>query len=181
MRKKIKTLIIFISITVLVLVVSCCLLVSVFGKDKNTEWMQKWKRVINIDLKTDRNIRENFIIEFNHDWDFPREIDPYEGYFIYIDLDILYNEPMDNYIIIELLNNDEIIYSNKVNIFQPIKKNNSTVTRKENIINYKYMQGLFGIIDLDFDRPYQINIETFFDENLFEINNLKFSISKRVL
>jgi hypothetical protein len=135
MHKKIKTLIIFISIIVLVLMVSCCLLLSVFGKDKNTEWMQKWKRVINIDLKTESNIRENFIIEFDHDWDFPREIDPYEGYFIYIDLDILYNEPMDNYI----------------------------------------------IIDLDFDRPYQINIETFFDENLLEINNLKFSISKRVL
>jgi hypothetical protein len=181
MRERIKILTVFMSIITLIFITSCFITKYIFGDSENKEWMQKWKGIINFDLKTERKIKEKFIIKFDPEWDYPPEIDPYEDYFIFIDLNILYKEFMDNYIMIELSSNDEIVYSNKINIFEPIEKSNFSVIKKENAINYKYIMGLHGIVNLEFDKIYQIKIEVFFDENLLEINELKFSINKRVL
>jgi predicted permease len=65
MRKRIKILIIFISIIALIFITSCFITKYIFGDTKNTEWMQKWKGIVNFDLKTERKIKEDFIIKFD--------------------------------------------------------------------------------------------------------------------
>jgi hypothetical protein len=165
----------------LCIITGCLLMMSFFGDKENSEWMAKWKRIIVLDLKTERIVEAEFIREFDTEWDFPHDNDPYEGHFIVIELDILYNGYMDNYIIIELSNDSEIIFSNKINVFEPIKKTNDfTKSISENIINYKLI-GVYGKVELAFDEKYKIRVETFFDDNLIEIRNIKLSIEKRVL
>ena len=151
------------------------------GKNNNSEWMQKWQRIVNIDLKTERNINETFIIEFDPEWHFPPEFDdPFEGYFIYLHTDIIYRENLENYISVELTNNN-VIFDEKFNIFEPIEKQNYSKVQLNDNINYKYIHGLFGVINLNFDETYQIKIDVYFDENIIEINEFRFTIEKRLL
>jgi len=149
--------------------------------DVSGEWFTKWKRVVDIDLSTEESIEKSFIVEFNPEWDFLAGDDPYEGYYIRLDLDILYRELMSNYIEIEIKYDDETIYFNKVNIFEPLERNNFRKYEEKNILGIWYMNGLFGVINLEFDVKYQLKIKTYFDSNLIKINKLKFTIEKRVL
>jgi hypothetical protein len=178
----IKKIIIFVSIAVpLFLITGCLLMIYLLGNSFKGGEMRKWILDVDLDLKTERIIEEDFIREYDPEWDFPIDNDPYEGNLIVIDLDILYKGDMDNYINIELSNNDEIVFSNKINVFEPIEKTNDfTKNISENVINYKLI-GTYGKVELKFDEKYKIRVETFFDENLIEIKKLKLSLEKRVL
>jgi hypothetical protein len=179
MKRKIKIVIISVFIFFLICIISGCILKKLFFKDWGE--IQKWKRIINLDLKTERNIEEYFIVEFDQEWDFPSDNDPYEGYFIDIDLDVIYTKYMDNYINIEISDENEIIFFNKINIFEPVEgKNYFTKKVSDNNIDYK-LWGEFGKMELKFNKKYKIKINTFFDKNLIEINKFILIIKKRVL
>ena len=179
MQRRIKIIIISISVFILICVISSCILIKLFFKDWGE--IQKWKRIINLDLKTERNIEEYFIIKFDQEWDFSPDNDPYEGYFIIIDLDILYTEYLDNYINIEISDENKIIYYNKINIFEQIEGNNYFTKKiSDNNTNYK-LAGQIGKLELNFNKQYKIKIDTFFDKNLIEINKFILIIKKRVL
>jgi hypothetical protein len=121
-----------------------------------------------LNLKTGKIFEEEFIVEY-----------PYEGlHTIWIDLDISYKKIMDNYVIIEIYDNNEILFSKKINVFEPLKKNNTRETVVENIVNSKF-RGLYGEINLESKKVYKIKVETFFDRNLIEIREYKLSIEKR--
>jgi hypothetical protein len=142
--------------------------------DKDTPWMRKFNRPVFLDLRTERIIEETFSIRYDPDYDVNGE------YMILINLDISYNEFMSNYVSIEISNDNEILFSNKMDILEPMGKYYNKEIRTGNIIDSRF-EGLCGKINLEFDRTYKINIETFFDNNLLEIKKYEFSVVRQIL
>jgi hypothetical protein len=184
MSKIIKMLLLAIVIFIILSLFGCIVLTKNIRKNYDTSsWMEKWKVVYRIDLKADRIINNLFIVNFDSDWDLPPEWDEDKEHLIVIDLDILFNEVLNNYILIEISTINEIIYSNKFNIFEPVANHLNSKTQSiitENGINYK-LHGIYGEVKLEYDIEYHIKIETYFDDNLIEINKLLLRIEKRVL
>ena len=118
MKKTFEIAFIILSFFILSCIITGCFKIAYLsGNNKDNEWMQKWKRIIVLDLKNENNVEQYFVNEYDNEWDFIPEEDPYKGYLIILDFDILYNVSMDNYIIIELSSDNEILFLSKINIF----------------------------------------------------------------
>jgi len=143
--------------------------------------MERWKGVASFDLKTERNIENSFIVEFDSDWDWPSDDDPYPGYHILIDADILFKENAEYEIFLEISSEKEVLFSDNIDLLKPVSKSSDYVRRTENGIRYSLTKGLYGIIDLEFDAKYYVKIKSQLDYNQIEVNWLYITISKRVL
>jgi hypothetical protein len=73
-------------------------------------------------------------------------------------------------------NDNEVIFLNKINIFETLKTSNN-FTKIEDTINIKFI-GFYGGVNLESGIVYKIKVKPIFGENLLEIKKCKMSIEK---
>jgi hypothetical protein len=184
MHKALKLIIISLSAVIVVSGAACFLRARFFGNDANAknggEWMRRWKRAAVLQLENKKVIEKTFNVVYDPEQDLPPEWNGDKEYSIFIDFDISYDGLIDNYVIIELSDDAEVISSHRINLFEPMEKIEAQETAAGNGVNRK-LRGLYGNVHLEYDKTYRIKAETVFEAKAVEIISCNLSIEKPVL